>query len=407
VNRQEEHAEGTEGVATPLTITLAVQVLVSVTAVGVAVFMPAVSEEMGFSPNHVGIFVSLIYLGACLASPFSGYLINLFGPILVSQVCLGLCAAGLGVMASASLPLMIAGAVIIGLGYGPVTPASSYLLARTIPLRMISIVFSIKQTGVPLGGALAGALVPYIVVYYGWRMAPVAIAAVMVLSAVLMIPFRGRYDRWRQKNSRFSLNRVTVPFQKIFSHKGLRSVVFASFFFAIMQLCLISFLVTYLTEDLEMSLIQAGWMLSVAQTAGIIGRIVWGAMADRFVKPRIMLGFLGIAMSVMAILAGLFSPAWPPSAVMLVCGIFGAVAIGWNGVYLAEVACLAKPEHAGEVTGGALFFTFCGVLLGLPILSAVFDVTGSYPAGFFLTALLTACWGVLLWFGPKSDPESE
>jgi MFS family permease len=61
------------------------------------------------------------------------------------------------------------GAFIMGLGYGPVTPASSHLLARNAPLGIMALVFSIKQTGVPLGGAMAGAIVPHLVIFCGWR----------------------------------------------------------------------------------------------------------------------------------------------------------------------------------------------------------------------------------------------
>jgi sugar phosphate permease len=177
----------------------------------------------------------------------------------------------------------------------------------------------------------------------------------------------------------------------------------ASVFFAVMQLCLISFIVTYLTEDIGMTLVQAGFMLSIAQAAGIFGRIVWGALADSLVKPRIMLGFLGIAMSLLAVLTTFFTDAWHSLWIMIVCALFGAVAIGWNGVYLAEVACLAKPEYAGEATGGALFFTFFGVLFGLPILSMVFDLTDSYSAGFILVAVFTAACGVFLLCSDKAE----
>jgi hypothetical protein len=64
-----------------------------------------------------------------------------------------------------------------------------------------------------------------------------------------------------------------------------------------------------------------------------------------------MLGILGIAMTAGALSAALFSPQWPYPAILIVCALFGAVAIGWNGVYLAEVARVAKPELAAVATG--------------------------------------------------------
>jgi len=62
------------------------------------------------------------------------------------------------------------GTLIMGIGYGPVTPASSHLLVRTKPYSMMSIVFSIKQPGVPRGGAMAGAVAPHLGIFCGWKM---------------------------------------------------------------------------------------------------------------------------------------------------------------------------------------------------------------------------------------------
>jgi MFS family permease len=184
-------------------------------------------------------------------------------------------------------------------------------------------------------------------------------------------------------------------------HPDLRRIAVVSFFFSTMQLCLVSFLVTYVIENVAMTLVQAGGLLSAAQVSGVIGRILWGAVADRYVKPRIMLGVLGIAMAAGALATALFTPQWPYPAILVTCALFGAVAIGWNGVYLAEVARVAKPEFAAVATGGTLFFTFLGVLLGLPAFSAIVDNTGSYPLGFIAVAVAALVCGVVLLIAQK------
>ena len=68
----------------------------------------------------------------------------------------------------------------------------------------------------------------------------------------------------------------------------------------------------------------------------------------------------------MAVAAGamaISSPDWPRAAMIVLCAAFGGTAIGWNGVYLAEVAREAPAGKTVEATGGALFFTFFGVLI--------------------------------------------
>jgi MFS family permease len=392
----------TAGVILPIVLTLSVQALVSMSAVAIPVFMPVAAGELNVPSSYVGIFMSLIYLSATAFAPVSGYFIDRFGPICVSQICLILCALGLGAISIPVIPMMIVGALIMGIGYGPVTPASSHLLVRTTPFSMMSVVFSIKQTGVPIGGAMAGAIVPHLVIFWGWKMAALEVGALSLILSIFLHPYRKRFDTERSNLSRLSWKKVFESVKMTVVHQELRYIVIASFFFSTMQLCLVTFIVIYLMEDVKMTLVQAGILLATAQAGGIVGRIVWGALADRCVKPRIMLGVLGIAMAAGALSSAAFSLQWPFFAVLIVCALFGAVAIGWNGVYLAEVARVATPEFTGMATGGSLFFTFAGILIGLPAFSLIVEKSGSYPLGFGIVAVATFVCGIVLLFSHNS-----
>ncbi len=79
-----------------------------------------------------------------------------FGPIRSLQLGLFCVAIGLLLLSHSVLMVGLVGALIMGLGLGPNTPAGSQVLMRTAPGAHRSLVFSIKQAGVPLGGALAG-----------------------------------------------------------------------------------------------------------------------------------------------------------------------------------------------------------------------------------------------------------
>jgi MFS family permease len=153
----------------PLFITLLIQALVTMALLTLPVMAPVVAKANGISPTLVGVYVSLSYIGAILASLMSGATVIRFGPIRVSQLGLLVCALGLALCAVPWLPLMVVGAVLVGLGYGPMTPASSHLLARSTPPQQMSLVFSLKQTGVPLGGMLAGAVVPPLLLWVDWQ----------------------------------------------------------------------------------------------------------------------------------------------------------------------------------------------------------------------------------------------
>lgn len=385
-------------VSLPLVITLLVQALVSMAATTVPVFAPAAAKDIGISAVYVGVYVGLIYASSTISSLFSGNFILKYGAVRISQLCLFCSALGLAMTASAFPPAVILGALVIGIGYGPTTPASSHILARTTPMHLLSFVFSLKQTGVPLGGAMAGAIVPTLVLFLGWQTAALAVAVACLGLALAAQPFRTKLDNDRQKNQCLDCKGAVEPLKLALSDRRIRQLTITSFFFAGMQLCLISYLVTFLAKDLGMTLIRAGLVLSTAQTAGVIGRIVWGALTDRYGRPRAMLAFLGFGMSLGAATTALFSPSWPFAALILVSIGFGATAIGWNGVYLAEVARLAPPGLAGMATGGTLFFTFLGVVVGPPVFGAIVQSTGSFPTGYIVFAVATAMSGLVMLF---------
>jgi MFS family permease len=382
----------------PLVATLAIQALASMAILTVPVFAPAAAVDIGIAPLYAGAYMAIAYIGAMLSSLVSGDLIRRYGAIRLSQISLFLCAAGLAMTTAASVPVLAVSALVLGIGYGPVTPASSHILVRTTPRHLMSLVFSLKQTGVPLGGAMAGLIVPSIVLFSGWKSAAWAVGFLSIFTILLAQPIRKVFDADRKKNHPVSFRNSEKPLRMVFEYPKLFHLTVASFFFAAMQQSLTAYLVIYLTERFSYPLVTAGLALSTAQGAGIIGRIVWGAAADRTGHPRAVLGLLGIAMAAGAAGTAFFTPGWPYIAILVVSGFFGATASGWNGVYLAEVARLAPPGQAGTATGATLVFTFFGVVVGPPIFGAIVSYTGSYPVAFVAFAAATFLCGAAVLF---------
>lgn len=83
---------------------------------------------------------------------------------------------------------------------------------------------------------------------------------------------------------------------------------------ATQQLCLITFLVTHLTLNIGISLVDAGLMLAAAQAGGVVARVAWGVIADRWGRPMRLLGLVAIAMGAAAVSTGQCKPQWPRRA---------------------------------------------------------------------------------------------
>jgi len=389
----------TYAAAVALVATLAIQVFVSLTSTATAVLATEIAPDFGFSASLVGVFVGLLYVGSMVASLASGLFIARHGAIRVSQVSVLICAAGIAwvaILPSQAAPMLVVVPVIIGLGYGTITPASSELLMRTAPPHRRALVFSIKQTGVPGGAALAGAALPPLALAIGWRPALLAIATCGLGVAALAQTARRKLDI-RRTDHTLSLAALLAPLRTLVQQRKLVELSLVGLVYAAMQMCLMSFLVVYLTEAIDYSLVTAGLALTSANIGGIVGRIAWGAVADRWIAPRRLLGALGIASAACAFATATCTPSWPLAATFVVATLFGATGIGWNGVQLSEVARHSPLGEAGAITGASGFVTFAGVVSGPPLFALLTAMTGTYRAGFlvFGTGCLI-CGGILI-----------
>lgn len=377
--------------AAALALTLVVQSLTSMAMIAPSVLAPVAAADFEVAPQAVGVFVSATYFAAMLSGLAAGALIARFGAFSLCLGALAACGAGLASGAPGGLLLVPLAAALIGGGYGTVNPVSSQLLAQATPPRQMALVFSIKQTGVPIGGAIAGALVPPLLLAAGWRATLLVLAALCAVPAVAIAVLARRRpaaaDDARAAPAAparlfDAVRGLGTPIRLAVTLAPLRELSAVSFIFATMQLALFTYLVSYLNLGLGHTLVAAGLVFAAAQAAGIVGRVVWGAMADRLLGPRRMLAVLGLLMAAASFAVSRFSPDWPIGAIVVVAIVFGASAIGWNGVYLSEVARRAPAGQVGAATGGTQFFTFLGALSGPPLFAASVSATGGYGGGF-------------------------
>jgi MFS family permease len=362
-----------------------------------SVLAPVAAADFGAAPTTVGQWVGFSYMVAMFAGLASGTLVGRYGPVRVLQAAVLGVALGLAVGAGIHVGLLLVCGALLGAAHGLVNPASSAILAVAAPVRLRSMIFSIKQTGVPAGGAVAGVLVPVMLLWTSWQYAVLALALSSAAFIAVLDPFRRVYDRDRGLDQRMHLRRFAAPVAEVWANRPILELALVSGVYSAVQISLTTYLVSYFKLELAYSLVAAGLMFSVAQIAGVLGRVLWGAVADHVFKPRWVLAMLGLAMALCGVAAALFTADWSFLAVLAVCVLYGATAMGWNGVFLAEVARLAPEGRVAIVTGGTQFFTFAGVLIGPPVFGAIAAGTGSYSTGFFLIAAvpLVASIGLL------------
>ena len=365
-----------------------VQVISTMVFNQASVLAPAAATEFGVAAADVAYYVSIVYLAAMISTVGGGPLTRRLGPIRFMQTGLTIAALGSFVFATGGVAMAALSAFIVGLGSGPLTIASSHILARVSPPRLANVTFSLKQSGVPVGFAICGAVLPTLALDFGWRWAAASVGILSIAAAIAMQPLRTLYDEERTGGSAClpTLTEILEPLRLAWRDPILRPMCFIGMLFSATQAIVVNFTVVYAVDGLQMSYVLAGALLSAATVAGAFGRIFWGALADLLRKPSAVLAGIGTIIAMAATVMAFSTPNWPTSAIYIVCTILGGTAVGWNGVFIAESASRAPPGRAAEFTGATQLFVFCGALLSPLLFRTVLAVTGVYEAGYLLLA---------------------
>ena len=377
-----------------------VQVIATLAFNQASVLAPAAAPELGVDATDVAYYVSLVYLAAMISTLGGGAISRRTGPVRFIQIGLVIAAAGSFIFAAGGLAIAAVSAFVVGLGSGPLTVASSHILARVSPRRLANVTFSLKQSGVPLGFAICGAVLPSLALDLGWRWAAASVGAITLLTAVAIQPLRALYDDERHEGGPRrllpSIAEILEPLRLAWRDPILRPTCFVGMLFAATQAIVVNFTVVYAVDGLKMSYVLAGALLSAATLAGAIGRIFWGAVADLLRRPSAVLAGIGAIIAIAATVMAFSTPAWPTTAVYIVWTILGGTAAGWTGVFIAESAARAPPGRAAEFTGATQLFVFGGALLSPLLFRGVLALTQSYAAGYLLLAGGVAICSVLL-----------
>jgi MFS family permease len=386
------------GLVLLLILVTGVQAFVTFAVLALPTLATLAAPALGFGPENMGYQISFIYVAAALLSSMAGIYVRRHGAAAMSVLALVLAGLGLIGLASGLFALMALASGAIGVAYAFTNPAASHLLFRFAPRSRQNIVFALKQTGVPLGGILASLMLPRLAEAFGWQIAIGVSALLMLLIAVPLLVIRPVLDDDRSPAARLGPGGVLAGIRLVFGSPRLRALAIMGWAYASSQLCLLTFLITMLVQDLGWGLVAAGGATTVMQLGGVIGRIAWSVLADMIGRGVAILVGIGLGSAAFALVVAAATPVWPVWLLGVIVFGFGFCLVGWNGLWLAEVARAAGPGEVSLATGGVLAFTFVGIVLGPATFATIYRGVGSYGATFgIFSAYSLLGAAVLVW----------
>ena len=251
-------------IAVVVLATMAAQIA---SAMGIAIFpvmAPHLAQMLGVDASYVGYQISILFGAAMLVSSVVGTVVLRWGACRAMQWSLWLCAAGMIAGLSGQLWLMPLAAICIGASNSLAAAGAAHLLFRFGSARHRNLIFSIKQTGVPLGWALIALLAPWLTIALDWRVPLLAVLVYSVAGALLLERWRGVWDDDRDVHAAGRTNLLT-GIAVLWRYPTLRYLGISAFFFSFVQLCLGTFTVNLLVQEAGYGIVTAGVMLSVVQ----------------------------------------------------------------------------------------------------------------------------------------------
>jgi len=376
------------------------QVAVSMLGAAFPVLLPALAGDGQLTGESAGLYSMVFYAGAVVATTLCQAGFGYVGIARGSLLCVLLAAASILALVPGTLPFVLLTALGIGLGYGPTTPASSLMLLPYIGGKRVNFLFSLRQTGAPLGVLLAGVIIPPLVLTVGWQPTLPILAGLVLVVALLGWRFSGRLDATLEQPARRLpqvLNMLAIGLRQ----RRLRRLIAISFLFSAL-LATVNAYVPFVASQLAgASLEQAGWAAAIAQLGAVGGRLAWGDLADRLGSYEKVLALIGLSMSAAICLFAAMQPDWPFVALAATSLVLGATAAGWGGLTIAAMARGLPKNEVGAGTSTVMIFNYLGVFAGPPVVAAGLYATGSLRIALLcllavsLAATLLAGLGIL------------
>jgi MFS family permease len=393
----------------PLAATLVLQTMSAFLQRAMPTLGPVLTGEAGVAPSSIGHFAALNTVGSIAFLLVGAPLIRRAGAIRTLQLGTLCSALGILIVLWPNPLTLVLGSILIGVGYGPSPPAGSDILQRYAPKHRRALIFSIKQAGVPLGGVLAGLVLP---LFAGadWRLAILTAAGLGLLSVVIVQPVRSEVDHGRDERQALSFgaflspSNLIAPFRALALSPALPRLASASIMFAVAQGVLFAFFVTYAVTELRLSLAVAGAIFAVMQATGIGGRILLGWVADWVGSALSTLICLTLASAFTTAMLAASTVLWPAWTIVLIAAVAGITVGSWNGIFLAEVARVSPAGHIPAATAGATLVCFLGYVLGPACFALIVEISQSYRLGFALVVALSLSAVPILWPLLRSEP---
>lgn len=264
------------------TITQATATLITY---GVGAFALFWKEEYSLTNMQSGLLVSVVSVGSLFCMLFVGRLLDRYNEkllISISSFLLGgslLLTNTVNEFTGLLFVLLLAGAF-----YSVSQPGGSKVIIKWFSKENRGLAMGIRQAGIPIGGMLAGVLIPFLTIKYNVAYAINIIACICIIGGFLFFIFyKEPYVQEKVKEDRIKLS-FGMQLKAVMCKKELYPIYITGICMISLQMVLVGHFIKFLVMEQSITPILAGKVFSILFFSGMIGRVVLAAVSDLLYK---------------------------------------------------------------------------------------------------------------------------
>ncbi|QPA60471.1 MFS transporter [Lysinibacillus sphaericus] len=343
--------------------------------------------EWHLTSFQTGLIVSAVNIGPIFSMLFFGYLMDKKGEkrlIGWGSILLGLCTFLLIPVNHYTTLLVVL--IVVGFWYGSAQTGGSTAIVKWFPNEHRGLAIGIRQTGIPIGGALASFILTYLYHHIHLTAVHGAQGFVAIGGGLLFLLM---YQEPKQHKSSVA---TPIPFKEkmkaIKDKRALYPIFFVGIVMMSLQMILIAHLMSYLHQEGGYSLTAAGKYLSLVLLGGMVGRIALAWLSDRYFAQKREHLLIIVMLATFVMVACMPVVLHAKSLMILFCGVMGFFALGWYSLYIASVTEQSDPQSVGLTVSAALTINQFFIVLAPSIYGLLVSIFSSHQMALDIVAMM-------------------
>lgn len=387
--------------------------------VALSITVPMIEQDLLLNAEQFGIIFGSFFFGYAIFNFVGGLAVDRFGPTLVMGLAVGLWSIFCGMTAFANgFYSMLILRVLFGMAEGPICASANKMINGWFPKKQAATAMGLLSAGSPLGGAVAGPIVGYLALAFGWRPAFLIICSVGIVW--MLVWFFIAADSPEKSKRVSEEERALVNAQKAAAHHPeealsadahglgyylkqpiILATAFAFFCYNYILFFFLSWFPAYLVQAHGLNIKEMSLTTVIPWIVGFVGLALGGYISDKIfnitgkllLSRKIVLVASLLAAAACVALAGTVSSVMPAVLLMSVSIFFLYItgAIYW--------AIIQDVVHASRVGGASGFIHLVGSVSGIvgPIVTGyIVQHTGKFDSAFILAGGIAALGALLV-----------